>query len=257
MTPGQPGMAVSRRIEDEARRAALIALGEQLLAGEGDRDPGAGFIFRTAAQGRFAGRTCRRMRAIWRKSGADIEDKRKAARPPATLYQRSRARSNAPLRDIDARRCGAGADRRCGRGGSGARLLPQSHAGLGSPYRESAPRDLFDDYGLEDEIAALSSAARRLCRRAAGSPSRHTEALTAVDVNSGSFIQSGGLEETSLAVNLEAAAGDRPPDTPARHRRPDRGGFHPSRARARMRRACWRRWSKAWLRSRAACRFRP
>ena len=33
-----------------------------------------------------------------------------------------------------------------------------------------------------------------------------TEALTAVDVNSGSFIQSGGLEETSLAVNLEAAA---------------------------------------------------
>ena len=33
-----------------------------------------------------------------------------------------------------------------------------------------------------------------------------TEALTAVDVNSGSFVQSGGLEETSLTVNLEAAA---------------------------------------------------
>ena len=32
-----------------------------------------------------------------------------------------------------------------------------------------------------------------------------TEALTAMDVNSGSFVQSGGLEETSLAVNLEAA----------------------------------------------------
>jgi ribonuclease G len=32
-----------------------------------------------------------------------------------------------------------------------------------------------------------------------------TEALTAVDVNSGSFTQSTGLEETSLAVNLEAA----------------------------------------------------
>ena len=32
-----------------------------------------------------------------------------------------------------------------------------------------------------------------------------TEALTAIDVNSGRFTQSGGLEETSLAVNLEAA----------------------------------------------------
>ena len=32
-----------------------------------------------------------------------------------------------------------------------------------------------------------------------------TEALTAVDVNSGSFTASTGLEETSLSVNLEAA----------------------------------------------------
>jgi ribonuclease G len=33
-----------------------------------------------------------------------------------------------------------------------------------------------------------------------------TQALTVVDVNSGSFIQSGGRDETSLGVNLEAAA---------------------------------------------------
>jgi ribonuclease G len=32
-----------------------------------------------------------------------------------------------------------------------------------------------------------------------------TEALTAIDVNSGSYIEAGGLEETSLKVNLEAA----------------------------------------------------
>jgi len=32
-----------------------------------------------------------------------------------------------------------------------------------------------------------------------------TEALTAIDVNSGSYIASGGLEETSLKINLEAA----------------------------------------------------
>ena len=33
MTPGQAGLALSRRIEDEAQRAALMSLGEQLLAG--------------------------------------------------------------------------------------------------------------------------------------------------------------------------------------------------------------------------------
>src|SRR5207237_9533463 len=32
-----------------------------------------------------------------------------------------------------------------------------------------------------------------------------TEALTAIDVNSGSFTESTGLEETSLHVNLEAS----------------------------------------------------
>jgi ribonuclease G len=32
-----------------------------------------------------------------------------------------------------------------------------------------------------------------------------TEALTAIDVNSGSYIEGGGLEDTSLKVNLEAA----------------------------------------------------
>jgi ribonuclease G len=63
---------------------------------------------------------------------------------------------------------------------------------------------LFDRYDLEEEIERLTVPKVPL-------PSggwitiEGTEALTAVDVNSGSFTASTGLEETSLKVNLEAA----------------------------------------------------
>ena len=63
---------------------------------------------------------------------------------------------------------------------------------------------LFDAYDLEEEID-------RLIEPAVPLPSggwitiEGTEALTAIDVNSGSFTASTGLEETSLKVNLEAA----------------------------------------------------
>src|ERR1700722_4809399 len=50
MTPRQPGLALSRRIEDEGQRAALTQLGEKLLE-DARLPPEAGFIFRTAALG--------------------------------------------------------------------------------------------------------------------------------------------------------------------------------------------------------------
>ena len=67
-----------------------------------------------------------------------------------------------------------------------------------------APGLLFDSHGLEDEIERLLQARVPL---ASGGwiTIEGTEALTAIDVNSGSFTESTGLEETSLRVNLEAA----------------------------------------------------
>ncbi|HET7336237.1 MAG TPA: ribonuclease E/G, partial [Rhizomicrobium sp.] len=68
----------------------------------------------------------------------------------------------------------------------------------------SGPGMLFEAYDLEDEI-------ERLVRPRVPLPSggwvtiEGTEALTAIDVNSGSYTASTGLEETSLAVNREAA----------------------------------------------------
>ena len=203
MTPGQGGVAVSRRIEDETQRDAFLALGGQLLSEEGGGlVAGAGFIFRTAAQEASLEdlkQDALALADIWR----CIEDKRAAARPPVTLY-RDLGPIERAMRDVVR--------------GDVARVLVDDAAAVEAAREycrkampgaersiELASRRLFDEYGLEDEIARLFDP--KLALDSGGWITiETTEALTAIDVNSGRFIQSGGLEETSLAVNLEAAA---------------------------------------------------
>jgi len=80
------------------------------------------------------------------------------------------------------------------------KAMPQAEAKL-----VAAGRDLFAREGLEDAIAALSGP--RVDLLSGGwFTIEHTQALTAIDVNSGGFTQSGSRGETSLAVNLQAAA---------------------------------------------------
>src|SRR5258706_11781440 len=51
LVPNTPGVALSRRIEDEDERARMLALGEAMIAQGGERlVPGAGYILRTAAR---------------------------------------------------------------------------------------------------------------------------------------------------------------------------------------------------------------
>jgi ribonuclease E len=70
------------------------------------------------------------------------------------------------------------------------------------PYREELP--LFMQYGVEDQLDALHSPVVHL--RSGGSIVIHTtEALTAIDVNSGRSTRERNIEETALKTNLEAA----------------------------------------------------
>ncbi len=201
MTPEQEGLAVSRRIEDEQQRAELVALGEQLLAAE-DLIPGAGFIFRTAARGASIDELTQDARAlaeIWR----CIADKRKSARPPATLY-RDLGPIERAMRDVV-----RGDVARVLIDDAGAAEAARAYCRKAMPGAEArielTTRGLYDRYGLEEEIARLSQP--RVALPSGGWITiEATEALTAVDVNSGRFTQSGGLEETSLTTNLEAAA---------------------------------------------------
>ena len=197
MTPGKPGIAVSRRIENEGRRAELMRQGEA-LRGE---IPDAGFIVRTAARDASPedlAADARELAEAWR----EISDKRKAARPPTVLHSDLGPLERA-LRDM------AGDVTRIVIDDAAALEAARAYCRKAMPDIEArlapAPRDLFAREGLEDEVAALSSSRVELpC--GGWITIEPTQALTAVDVNSGNFTKSGGRDETSLMVNLEAAA---------------------------------------------------
>ena len=86
LVPNQPGIALSRRIEDEAERARLTALSETMLARRTvPLIPGAGYILRSAAMGASLAdlkEDAERLAESWR----PVMAKRQSASAPATLY---------------------------------------------------------------------------------------------------------------------------------------------------------------------------
>ncbi len=204
LVPNTPGVALSRRIEEEGERERMLALGEKMIAEGGDRlVPGAGYILRTAASEAALAdlkEDAERLAEAWR----PVIAKRQSARSPATLYQdldpvertmRDTVRGTTSKVVIDDAAAVEAARAYC------RRAMPEAEAKV---ELFAGPGTLFDAYGIEEEIARLTVPKVPL-------PSggwitiEGTEALTAVDVNSGSFTASTGLEETSLTVNLEAA----------------------------------------------------
>jgi ribonuclease G len=204
MVPNTPGVALSRRIEEEGERTRMLALGETMIAEGGAKlVPGAGYILRTAASEATLAdlkEDAERLAEAWR----PVLAKRQSARAPATLYHdldpvertmRDTVRSHTTKVVIDDPALAEAARAYCRRAMPEAESKVEVFAGPGT---------LFDAYNIEDEIDRLTVPKVPL-------PSggwitiEGTEALTAVDVNSGSFTASTGLEETSFRVNLEAA----------------------------------------------------
>ena len=114
-------------------------------------------------------------------------------------------------------------------------------------------RPIFDHHHIEPALRL--AVARRVPLRSGGSlVIDQGEALTAIDVNTGSFTNtgSGNLEDTVTANNLEACDEGRPPAPAAQHRRHHRGRL---RRHGRMKRATaasvWDAFAKALSRDRA------
>jgi len=204
LVPNQPGIALSRRIEDEAERARLIALGEEMIAQDkGALVPGAGYIVRSAGIGASLQdfrEDAERLAEAWR----PVMTKRQSASPPATLYHDLDPIERTMRDEVDAQTTRV--------------LIDDAHAydaaiaycRRAMPEAESkveffdGPGMLFDLHDLEDEIDKLM--VTRVPLPSGGWITiEGTEALTAIDVNSGSFTASTGLEETSLKINTEAA----------------------------------------------------
>ena len=84
---------------------------------------------------------------------------------------------------------------------------------------------LFYKYGLDEEIVKIHQ--RKVPLKAGGSiVIDQTEALVAIDVNSGNFRAEDSAEETAYQMNILAARGDRPATPLARPGRRDRQRLH-------------------------------
>ena len=195
-TPFSPRVGISRRIEDEAERERLKTLIEG-FQGEG------GFIARTAAQGRSEDefendRTY--LAALWE----SIQARARSSRPPTLLHveQDLLLRSIRDLLSNDIAAIRVNDHEAFGRIVDFVNAMEPALVSRVRLHKQGAL--FFEEFGIEAEIEkAIKS---KVWLKSGGyiviNP---TEALVAIDVNSGKFVGKDSLEETVLAVNLEAA----------------------------------------------------
>ncbi|MEM6710808.1 MAG: ribonuclease E/G [Pseudomonadota bacterium] len=82
------------------------------------------------------------------------------------------------------------------------RMLMPSHARNVQPYRDPTP--LFTAYGVEDQLDTMFEPTVRL-KSGGYLVINQTEALVAIDVNSGKSTKEHNIEDTAVQTNLEAA----------------------------------------------------
>jgi ribonuclease E len=200
------GGGISRKIANPGDRSRLKEIARGL-----DVPDGMGLIIRTAGQERNKleiRRDYEYLLRLWN----DIRDLTLKSIAPCTIHEEGALVKRA-VRDL----YGADVEEILVEGEEGYRsarkvmsMLMPSRARRIKPYREELP--LFMHYGVEDQLDALHSPVVQL--RSGGSIVIHTtEALTAIDVNSGRSTRERNIEETALKTNLEAA------DAAARHLR--------------------------------------
>lgn len=198
LLPGVDSIGVARRITALEERQRL----ESLLAEI--RPATAGLIARTASARRTHEELLpdlRRLQQQW----DEIQSRAAAAKPPTLLYQEIGLPERA-VRDL----LDENVEEVWVEGDAGHLRVVEFLESMGTPvaekvrcYRETEP--LFDHFEIERAIdGALGS---RVWLRSGGFlVIDSTEALVAIDVNTGRYTGAGDLERTALEINLEAAA---------------------------------------------------
>jgi len=198
MMPGLNRLGVSRKIEDEKARAVA----RQLLA-DLPLPPGMGFIVRTAgvsASKRDLRRDLSYLLRLWKA----VDERIKTSKAPAEIYQESDLVTRT-IRDI----YNTDVDRVICDSEPVARKVKE-FLDVAMPRTKhvielyTGKEGLFHEYGLEEEIEKIFS--RRVELPSGGSlVIDQTEALVAIDVNSGRFREHSDAETTALKINQEAA----------------------------------------------------
>ncbi|MDX8407927.1 MAG: Rne/Rng family ribonuclease [Mariprofundaceae bacterium] len=194
--PSLDHVGIARRLEDQAERARLLAIGESLHPEQG------GIIIRTVAEGRDEADMRQDLDFLLR-LWADIEKRTKNAALGSMIHKelnlylrvmRDYVDDEVEKIHIDSREAYESMKK------FARRFMPEVAKKL---YYYPGNRPIFDVYGVEAEIE------RALQRQVPLKSGGHlvidqTEALIAVDVNSGSFVGSRNMEETGFKTNLEA-----------------------------------------------------
>ncbi|HUU85335.1 MAG TPA: Rne/Rng family ribonuclease [Phycisphaerae bacterium] len=198
MMPGMSRLGVSRKIEDQTeRRTMREALGQLPLP------EGMGFILRTAGLGRTK-RDLQRDLTYLSRLWKTISERLRKRSAPTEVYQESdlviRTIRDVSISDLD-------------------RIIVDDEA-TGAKAREflkiamprtqnmvdvySDPEPIFHKYGIEEEIERIN--ARHVPLELGGSlVIESTEAMVAIDVNSGKFRTVEDAEESAFQINVQAA----------------------------------------------------
>ncbi|MBZ4660479.1 MAG: Rne/Rng family ribonuclease [Desulfacinum sp.] len=198
IAPGQSQRGVSRKIEDEAQRERLREIAQELELPEE-----MGIILRTAAEGRTKREIQKDLRYLMR-IWDEILKRVQESQAPCLIY-RERDLAIRVVRDYftpSIKTIWVDDMEIFRRVKEFLRIISPRHQHVVKLYKGDAP--LFNKYNLEDQIDQLFQ--KRVPLKSGGyliiDP---TEALVAIDVNSGRATRDSALEESSYRVNLEAA----------------------------------------------------
>ncbi len=189
-------VGISRRIEEEEERERLREIVDRV------RQPGCGFIVRTASEGKTEEDLRSDMQYL-AKIWAEIVKKKEKAAAPCLIHADLDVVQKV-VRDIvtdDVNRIVVDSKPDHDRIVQFiSTFMPKMKSSI-DLYDEEEP--IFDHYGLEVEISRALG--RKVWLKSGGYIIiEQTEALTAIDVNTGRFVGKHNLEDTILKTNLEA-----------------------------------------------------
>ncbi len=192
------GGGISRKITNAADRKRLKAIAQELEVPDG-----MGLIIRTAGAQRTKAEIKRDFEYLLRVWGKVRADTLEAVAPSLVFEEASLVKKSIRdlfSRDVEAVHVHGEAAYREAK--DFMKMLTPSYAPKVKQYKEAIP--LFAKHGLEQQLSDLTKAEVRL-------PSggylvmNSTEALVAVDVNSGKSTREHSIENTAIKTNLEAA----------------------------------------------------
>jgi ribonuclease E len=192
------GGGISRKITDPADRRRLKSIAQELEVPEG-----MGVIVRTAGASRTKAELKRDFEYLMR-MWETVRETTLRSSAPTLVYEEGSLikRSIRDLYNKDIAEITVAGEDGYREAKEFMRLLMPSHAKMVQPYRERSP--MFAKFGVETQLDAMFS--NQVTLKSGGYiVINQTEALVAIDVNSGRSTREHNIEDTALRTNLEAA----------------------------------------------------